>query len=418
MIISQSSLIGTVSANPSKSHEQRLLLGAMLCEGVSQINNIGDSDDVLVARKIIENFGAKIVDKGNLLLITGGYGPVKDIFCGESALCARLFAPISCYINNEFVLNGEKTLLKRFVCKDFEIFSRMNCTVENKNDNLPLRFYKSTLTPGVYDIKNPVSSQLISGFMMAMPLLQSFSKITVRNAVSIPYLLLTADTMKKFGVLINYKIIKKDFLVNFIGNQKYKIVNETVEGDWSSAAFFIVAAAISGKIKITGLKRDSVQADREILSVLKSANVNYSFDNEGLMVEKSAISSFNFDASHCPDLAPALIVLSIFAKGTSIIHGADRLIYKESSRAVVMKEELKKLGVDISIIGDKIVIKGLQDIKSGKTDSRGDHRIAMALTILSSSCAASIEVNNTDCVAKSYKSFFKDFKNLGGNYNE
>ncbi len=420
MIIKKSNIRGQISANPSKSHEQRLLLGAMLAQGVSQINNIGNSDDVVAARKIIENFGARIIQKENSLIISGvsDFNVTREIFCGESAFCVRLFAPIACIINNDFIITGEKTLLNRKICDCFKIFSEMTCKFSHNDGKLPIKFFNSRLTPGIYNIKNSTSSQLISGLLMAMPLLNDYSKLIIKNAVSIPYLLMTIDCMEKFGVFVNYKISGNDFLVSFSGNQQYKILNENVEGDWSSVAFIIVASAINGKTEINGLEKKSKQADANILNVMDAANIRYCFEADVLKVETSDIKAFNFDATHSPDLVPALIIKALFAKENSIIKGAERLLHKESSRAVLMKTELEKCGITIQIENDRIHIPGGQKARSSTLNSHGDHRIAMALTILALNSENNLKIENLDCVSKSYPNFFKDMIKLGAKIYE
>lgn len=420
MIVKKSYIKGQVQANPSKSHEQRLLLGAMLAQGVSQLNNIGNSDDVVAARKIIENFGARIIHKENSLIITGAseFNLTREIFCAESAFCARLFTPIACIINNDFTITGEKTLLTRKICDCFEIFSAMTCKFSHNDGKLPVKFFNSRLTPGIYNIKNPASSQLISGLLMAMPLLNDYSKLIIKNAVSIPYLLMTIECMEKFGVFVNYKISGNDFLVNFSGNQKYKILNANVEGDWSSAAFIIVASAINGKTEIKGLSKNSKQADAKILNLMNSTNINYRFDADVLKTETSDIKAFDFDATHCPDLVPALIIKALFANGNSIIKGAERLLHKESSRAIIMKTELEKCGITIQIENDRIHIPGGQKARSSTLNSHGDHRIAMALTILALNSDNNLKIENIDCVSKSYPDFYKDLIKLGAEIYE
>lgn len=418
MIISKSNIKGTITANPSKSHEQRLFCCALLSNGISTINNIGHSDDVRVFREISENMGACINISDNTAVIEGGLKKNEKIFCGESAFCARLFTPVSCIVNNDFTVTGEKTLLNRPVCEDFEILKQMNCEYHCNENKLPVKFSKAGLMPGIYEINNPVSSQFISGLLMSMPLLKADSKLIINNPVSIPYLLMTLDCMEKSGVKTMYKISDNKLIVHIFGNQKYAPVNADIEGDWSSAVFFIVAAAINGQIKISGLNINSKQADKDILNVMEKAKIKYSYDNGILFVEKSTVNSFDFNAINCPDIIPALIILAIFANGESKIKGANRLKIKETSRALVMQNELNKLGIKISIDDNCITVIGLQKQNGGTINSHGDHRIAMALSILALNNDNSVKIENHNCVSKSYPDFYNDLKKTGANIYE
>lgn len=413
------SFAGEIVACPSKSHEQRLICGAMLADGKSTLYNYGNSTDVVAARNIAEGFGAKIREYPDKVEITGSLTPNTLLNCGESGLAARLFTPIACKINDSFTITGEKTLLNRPITSGFEIFKLMNCSYKSNEGKLPIEFTHAQLLPGVYEFEDSITSQLLSGLFMALPQLNGSSKLIIKNPISLPYLHLTIKTLEQFGININHYYANNSMIVNIIGNQKYIPIETSVEGDWSSMAFPLVAAAITGKIDIFGLDIKSVQADKEILKVFEAADIKYIVDNKKITALKSEIKSFDFNAKHCPDLIPILIILALNANGTTVISGSDRLKHKESSRAEVMKTELAKIGIDITIGEDMVIIHGKQSPKkSASLNSHGDHRIAMAFTVLGLTSEHIIKIENHNCISKSYSYFYEDMINSGANIYE
>ena len=404
----------SIKANPSKSHEQRLLCCAMLSKGQSVLYNIGESDDVHIARKIVSNFGAEISGSGSSLSVNGNFYPIKELFCGESALCARLFTPVSCLSCEPFVLNGSGTLLKRPIASGFEILKKMGCSYESNEKKVPVYFEKSGLKPGHYHFEGGISSQLISGLIISLPLLTHNSKLIINNPVSEGYIELTIKTVRDFGISIDYAFDNNILNIDIYGNQKYQHGFFHVEGDWSGSVFFIVAAAICGEISILGLSMQSYQPDRKIIDLLNNLKIYNQWNKNTLKIKKSQIESFYFDATDCPDLIPALIILAIFADGVSKIKGSNRLMFKESSRAEVMQNELNKVGINISIDDNNIYIHGNKKIIPANLCTHNDHRIAMAFSILAVCSGTNITIDNKNCVTKSYPTFFNDleiFKN-------
>ncbi len=417
MKLKKSYIHGQIKANPSKSHEQRLILAALLAEGTTILHNTGCSDDVITARQIAADFGAQIVEESDKITIKGGIKPYPVVKCNESGLCARLFTPPACLVNDSFRIEGEKTLLKRPISSGFEILEQMGSKYSSNNGLLPITFSKASLTSGIYEIENNVTSQLNSGLIMSLPLLRDGSKIIIHNPVSLPYILLSLEVMRDFGIKINHRISNNKIIVSFSGNQKYNASEKHVEGDWSSSVFPLCAAAINGDITVSGLNLNSVQADKAILKVFELAKIKFTTENKSVHVSKSNIMPFRFNASDCPDLIPALMVLAIFAQGESVISGARRLIFKESSRVIVMQSELSKAGIKIEICDDLILIKGGQQAHATEFDANGDHRIAMALGILSLNIDEYSKIKDYDCVNKSYPYFFEDIIKLGANFS-
>lgn len=411
---------GIINASPSKSHEQRLLAAALLSEKGIILGNIGNSNDVLAARDILISLGRECrIDADNKLVCKkqDSFESAKRTMilnCKESALCARLFAPIVCVFGIPFTITGTGTLLKRKVANDFEILKKMGCEFESENGNLPVRFTKSVLKSGKYSINNTDTSQFVSGLIFSLPLLKEDSQIFITAPVSINYILLTVKVLEDFGVLIKFSFDNDGtMMIDIPGNQTYQPKRiYTVEGDWSGIANFCVAAAVNGKIGVKGLLKNSLQPDIDILKVFDFAGVHYYWDKDILIVEKSQIKAFDFNAVNCPDLIPAITVLAAFANGESHIYGACRLKSKESSRAEVLQNELSKANVNINVEDDLIQIIGNGIYNFAEFDSHDDHRIAMALTVFGMLSENGARLKNYNCVSKSYPDFYNDINRI------
>jgi 3-phosphoshikimate 1-carboxyvinyltransferase len=248
------------------------------------------------------------------------------------------------------------------------------------------------------------SSQLLTGLLIALPFLDVVNTIVnVKNPTSIPYIDLTLSTLQKVGVTIH-----NDNYIQFIipGRQKIQSVNTTIEGDWSGAAFFLVAGAIAGNISVKGLNLNSKQADKEILTVLKLADAQINISDSEINVSKSKLKAFKFDATNCPDLFPPLAVLSAFCEGTSVILGANRLIDKESNRIESLINVFKLLGITIVVENNLMSITG-GVVKGGRVSSHNDHRIAMAAAILALGAEKAVIIDDHEAVRKSFPEFFK-----------
>jgi 3-phosphoshikimate 1-carboxyvinyltransferase len=413
--ISKSNISGSIIANPSKSFEQRILAACLLSRQECNIFDFGNSDDVIAARNVLKELGADcIIVNGVLKVLPQETSKSELLFCGESALCARLFTPLACIFKNNFTISGKKTLIQRPIAEDFQIFKQMGCEYQSNDSKLPVVFSKAILKSGQYFIDGSKSSQLISGLMMALASIDGDSKLFVKNPSSINYIYLSIEVLKLFGIKIKtYFDTESEMTIEINGNQQYSSGDFKIEGDWSGACFMLVASAIGGNISVRGLNPESVQADRVLLKVFDLANVNYQINEKCVSVEKSQICGFEFDSKDSPDLIPALAVLAAFATGKSKIYGASRLKTKESSRGEVLVEEMQKLGVKIKLDGDILEIIGETKFNYAEVDSHNDHRIAMALAIIGLTSEKGLLLNNPDCVSKSYPQFFEDLKKIG-----
>jgi 3-phosphoshikimate 1-carboxyvinyltransferase len=322
-----------------------------------------------------------------------------------------MFTPITALHDKEIVINGKGSVLSRPV-KMVELpLIQLGVEVSSTNGYLPIRV-KGPLTGGSVTADGSVSSQFITGLLMALPVAAKDSRITVKNLVSRPYIDLTISILAGFGI----EIVNDDYtLFGIKGNQVYRPGEYTVEGDWSGAAFLMVMGAIGGQIEIRGLDPESTQADREIYNAMSLAGANINRTGSSIIVSGGDLKGFEFDISDCPDLAPPLAALALACRGKTVLTGTRRLLSKESNRSHALKETLSSLGARINNFDDRMEIEGGYPLKGGIVDSFNDHRIAMTLAVAGLLCVEPVIISEMESVNKSYPGFINDFSLLGGN---
>lgn len=413
--IQPSVLSGEVSAPPSKSSMQRACAAAALSPRNTLIKNAGKSNDDLAAIGVIKALGATVghIDE-NTLSITGPEDLSKShenitINCGESGLGLRMFAPIAALRNGEVNITGSGSLTKRPMNFFDEIFPQLNIAVTSNNGKLPIHI-KGPLYPANITIDGSLSSQFLTGLMMA------FAKactgpvsISVNNLKSIPYINLTLSVLKHFGWAVTHDAHKTFY---FQKQNPLHAVKYTVEGDWSGAAFLLVAGAVSGKVYIKGIDADSTQADKAIVSALEKAGANMRISKTGIEISAEKLNAFEFDATDCPDLFPPLVSLAAYCEGTTTIKGTGRLAYKESNRSLTLQSEFQKLGINISLKDDEMYIEGRRILTGATVHSNHDHRIAMACAVAALRADGPVIIHDAEAVNKSYPAFFTDMQML------
>ena len=392
----------TVSA--SKSYLQRALAISALSQGVSVLNDVSWCNDSIAAKNIIENLGCKIEENNRILLINQQNISFnnREFNANEAGLSIRMFSPIFALSSHEINFEGEGSLNTRPVQLIADALIQLGVIVESNNGLLPIKI-KGPIKSGLINIDGSLSSQLLTGLLITLPLLKGDSVINVHNLKSIPYIDMTIKIMEHFGVKvknINYKTFK------IKGNQKYQATTYNIEGDWSGGAFFLVCGAVKGSIEITNLSISSMQADKIIINALKLAGAKITIKKESLIVEKNKLNAFYFDATNCPDLFPPLVCLASQCIGVTEIKGISRLIHKESDRADVLKKEFIKMGIYITLENDSMYITGDKP-QSCTIDSHNDHRIAMAGGVMNLFCDGKINIVNKEAINKSYPDFFK-----------
>jgi 3-phosphoshikimate 1-carboxyvinyltransferase len=403
---------GTLKAPTSKSYMQRVLALALLNPGETTILNPGKSADDVAALSIIENLGAKIRQEESSLIVNGvSVVNGEKIHAGESGLSLRMFTPIAALSTNNICITGEGSLLQRPMHVFEEIFSELKVDYTSKDLLLPLTV-KGPMQPCNIEMDGSLSSQFLTGFLVAFCYAAKEQvEIKVKELKSKPYINLTLELLTKFG----YNVSHNNF-ETFTINPRDKVAKNitcVVEGDWSGAAFLLVAGAIGGSVTVTGLDQSSEQADKKIMEALRDSKAKLIVNDEAITVEKSELVAFNFDATDCPDLFPPLVALAACCDGVSEIKGVSRLKHKESDRAVALKKEFATLGVSVKVNGDVMKVTGTNKISGGTVHSHHDHRIAMATAIMSTRATSSIEIMDASAVNKSYPHFYDDLIKIG-----
>jgi 3-phosphoshikimate 1-carboxyvinyltransferase len=270
---------------------------------------------------------------------------------------------------------------------------------------------KGPLKPVNIEVDGSLSSQFLTGLLMAYGAAGAADvSIHVRNLKSKPYIDLTLQVMKDFGV----EVENRDY-ESFYFHQRQRFYRESfvVEGDWSGAAFLLVAGAVAGKILVRGLDIASTQADKAIMQALMSSGAEVEMNEEGILIGPAPLQSFHFDATDCPDLFPPLVALASYCKGTTVIEGVNRLAHKESNRGITLQEEFGKMGVTIELEDDKMTITGDSKITGANVHSHHDHRIAMACAVAALKATGDVMIEEADAVKKSYPDFFRHLETLG-----
>lgn len=418
--IGRSAISGSVKVPPSKSVSHRALISAALSEGKSNIDNIIFSKDMEATISCLENLGAKFEKNKNGVTVDGvrDIKVVNNIFnCNESGSTIRFMIPIA-MIDSEstsVVFNGKGKLVTRPLTPYINIFDDKNIKYKF-NGSLPIEIL-GNVTSGIYKIPGNVSSQFVTGLLFSLSKLKEESVIEITSELeSKNYVDITIDVMKKYGIEIINENYRK---FSIKGNQQYKSIDYTVEGDFSQAAFFIVAGTINGDLEIKGLNPDSLQGDKEIINIVNKMGGKVYFDDEGetLFIKKSKTKGIDIDLSDIPDLAPILSVLGAFSEGTTKMYNGMRVRLKESDRLKAMYTELKKVGVDIKETEDGLIINGGKEVSSGRINSWNDHRIAMAMAVAALNSKEYIEIEDFTSINKSYPDFYEDLKKIGGSIN-
>lgn len=401
----------------SKSHSQRVLACSLINKEKTIIFGLGNSDDEQGLFQLISEMGAEIERIDGKIIIEGvelNNQTELNLNFGESGLAARMMTPILANANGLINLNGHGSLLNRPMNQFDEVFKRLGVDFASYSGRLPYKIH-GPLKPQNIQIDGALSSQYITGLILgyvASPLLRT-EIIEVLNPTSIPYIELTLEVLRNFGVELEFK----DNKIQFAGPYKFKETEISIEGDWSSASFFMVAGAILGDITIRGLNLNSKQADRKVLEALRDFGADLLLEN-GVRIIKNQSKVFDFDATHCPDLFPPLAVLASFANGESRIKGVSRLIYKESNRAVTIQSELTKMGAKISIVGDEMLIQGIENVNSAEINPHGDHRIAMSCAIMALKADKPTTIQDSEVVNKSFPDFYNFLGKLVKRYDD
>ncbi|WP_448919645.1 3-phosphoshikimate 1-carboxyvinyltransferase [Eubacterium sp.] len=392
--IQKSNISGTVQVPPSKSAAHRALICSFLAGG-GNVSPLIDSKDMQATLGVISAL------KGDK--------PVAD--CIESGSTLRFMIPVAAALGKTVKFVGRGKLPERPIGDYLRLLPehgvKCDCT-----GTLPLTV-SGKLTPGRFEIAGNVSSQYITGLLLALPILDGDSEIVlITELQSKPYVDMTVKVMADFGV----KVEERENSYFIPGNQVYQKRDYTVEADWSQAAFFMVAGALFGDVTLTGLDVNSTQGDKKIADILKKFGADVTVSNDSVVVKKSQLHGIEINATDIPDMVPSLAVAGIYASGKTVITGAQRLRYKESDRIESIVYNLKKLGAEVEETADGMEILGGQ-LHAANMKGFNDHRIVMAMTVAATGVDGLSTIDDAQSINKSYPDFFNDFNSIGGNAN-
>lgn len=410
--VSLGSANGTITPPSSKSYAQRAIALALLAEGRTTLRNIEFCKDTRSAISCIEALGAKVsyLDDSTIA-VDGGLNPVTDtLMVGESGLATRLFTPIASLNSTPICIKGEGTLLHRPMIMMIEPLRKLGVEVRDGGGHLPI-VVRGPIHGGNIEVDGSFSSQFITGLLLALPLAKEDTTLYVRSAVSTPYIDMTIDTARRFGVeIMHHEGDYSEFYIE--GGQTYRPADIAIEGDWSGASTMLVAGAIAGRVTMKNLSTLSKQADTAICRALERAGAGIIIEGDSITVTKRPLRPFTFDATNSPDLFPALAALAAAAHGESTIIGTQRLLHKESDRAETIRQEYEKLGIEVDISEENVMkIRG-GEIHPATVFSHNDHRIAMSLAVSALRCKGDVTIENAECVEKSYPTFFEDLESI------
>lgn len=403
-------LSGRVEIPSSKSYSHRCIIAAALAEGMSRVSGVTASKDIEVTSEAMRTLGAEISADGDVYTVTGhgfdddglrdGVSGVKmDIDCCESGSTLRFIIPVAAVLGANATFHGRANLPNRPITPYVREFKGKGVSFEPES-GLPITI-SGRLRAGEYRLEGDISSQFITGLMMALPLCNEDSVIKLTSPLqSKPYADMTMDTLRKFGVNIFETTFEGLPMYLIKGGQRYRPCDIRVEGDYSQAAFFFTANVIGSQVHIGNLPENSVQGDRAIVRIIKEMG--------------SELSPFTVDVSDIPDLVPILAVLGSFGKGTSRLVNAARLKLKESDRLEMTAANLNAIGGRVRAGKDFLEIDPVEWFTGGVVQAHDDHRLVMSAAIAALRAESPVIIEGAQAVNKSYPRFFEDLRALGG----
>lgn len=407
---------GEVTLPPSKSDVHRAILCASLARGKSVISPVDMSQDILATIDCAKALGADITVEGSTVYVDGSnlFGSkVAELNCRESGSTLRFFIPVAAAGGVAATFTGKGRLPQRPIGIYLDCLPKfgVKCTTEG---GLPLDI-SGRLQSGCFEVPGNVSSQFITGLLLALPLTGKDCTIAVTSPLqSVGYINMTIRTMGVFGVKV--EATENGYFIK--GGQSYKPCRYTCEGDWSQAAFFMAAGALGGRLTLKGLRTDSIQGDMQCLEIFKEFGADVTVTPNGITVTGGDLNGISIDATQIPDLVPILAVTAAFAKGSTNIYGAERLRIKESDRLNAISTCLNKVGARVTEKPDGLIIEGVKSAAGGSVEGYNDHRIVMSMAICAEKSTAPIEISDKESINKSYPSFFEDYKKVKGKVEE
>ena len=410
--ISKSEVKGKVKAPSSKSYTIRGLMCAALAKGESEIIHPLSSDDTEVCLNVLSKVGVKVQPKEDSWQVTGGnfHEPASELFCGESAATLRFMTAICSLIPGKCRLTAGSSLSRRPVKPLVQALRQLGVNCPSQGELPPVIVEGGKLKGGVAELPGDISSQFVSALLFISPFAEEGMTIKLTTPLeSKPYVLMTLDCLERFWITVGFSEELDQFEVL---KQTYKPVKYNVEGDWSSASYLLAMGALSGEVEVENLNPESLQADKMLLNLLRDMGAWVKVDKDSVTVRKSGLEAIQADLSHCIDLLPTMAVLAAVANGVSEFVGIERARLKESNRVAALRDGLERMGIKVGEETNRLTITGSKP-KGSVIDSQGDHRIAMAFSLLGL-IAGETTINNAECVSKTFPQFWDILKNIGG----
>ena len=429
-VIEPARLSGSVEAPSSKSEAHRLLICAALASGTTNVDCTTTSDDIDATISCLEALGAGVARTRRGFRVTPvpvADGPASgrgaaELDCGESGSTLRFLLPVVAALGRGASITAHGRLPQRPLSPLYEELVSHGAEISPQGE-VPLRV-SGRLRPGRFSLPGNVSSQYVSGLLLAAPLMGEPVEVVVTEPVeSRPYIDITVAALRRFGAEVTetrFQAPDGTPARTFVCSAPGGLVSPgtvRVGGDWSNAAFWLAAGAVCGReqgVAVTGLDARSPQGDRQVLAALAllGARVLRSADGAGCVTDR--LVGRTIDVSACPDLVPPLAAVAAVAEGTTTFTGAARLRLKESDRLETVSAAIRALGGRARATEDGLLVEGVPELAGGVVDAANDHRIAMMAAVLSTRCAGTVSIDGAECVSKSYPAFFEDFASLGG----
>ncbi len=412
--IYKSEVKGKIQAPSSKSYTIRGLMCAALAKGESEIIHPLSSDDTEAAINVLNKVGVDVRQEEDLWRVIGGnfHEPDTDLFCGESAATLRFMTAIGSLIPGKCKLIPGPSLSKRPIKPLIQALRQLGVDCSYQSEAASIIVGGGRLKGGATQLPGNVSSQFVSALLFISPFAEEGMTIRLTTPLeSKPFVLMTIDCLGKFGIKIN---VAEDLTEFVISRQTYKPAKYEVQGDWSSASYFLALGALSGEIEVENLNPESRQGDRIIVDFLRDMGALVKVNKNSVTVKRSKLNAIRADLSDCIDLLPTLAVLASVANGVSEFTGIERARLKESDRVAAINEGLLRMGIKVTEGRNKLTITGSEP-QGSVIDSRGDHRIAMAFSVLGSA-VGDIIIEGAECVSKTYPEFWDKLKSIGARW--
>jgi 3-phosphoshikimate 1-carboxyvinyltransferase len=410
--VSKSKITGRVEAPASKSFTIRALMCAALARGESEIVNPLLADDTAVAWRVLEQVGVSFTSQNNIWQVHGDslHAPQAELYCGDSAATLRFLTAICAAIPGECRLTVGASLAKRPIKPLIEALRQLGVDCASVWDFPPVTVRGGVVNGGIVVMPGNISSQFISAMLLLAPLTRKGLTINLTTPLaSKPYVLMTLDCLKQFGISVAHNDDLSQFKVL---PQAYQPTRYAVEGDWSSASYLLALGAIAGDVEVGNLNTGSLQADRALLDILRDMGAKIEISENSVRVRQSKLKGVRADLTDCIDLLPTVAVLAALADGQCELSGIARARLKESDRVSAVSEGLRGMGVAVTLGSDSLIVTGGKP-RGAVIDSRCDHRIAMAFSVLGAAAGDTV-IEGAGCVSKTYPDYWREFQNVGG----